>query len=126
VTALSLLAFAASPGLVFLMGIFSFEIYTKNEPPPLAENPLGFLWLCLFLLLFSASFPTLAWISYTAGLDLWRLKNRGRKLAYISMILFFLLGIVYLLIRETWWTVLGVGICTLSAFFFRISASTLN
>ncbi len=117
-TVLSLIAFAASPGLVILMGLYFFEIYTIYEPPSFAEDPLGSLWLCLFLILALVSFLTLTWISYTAGLDLWRLKNRGRKLAYISMILFFLLGIVYLLIRETWWTMLGVGICALSGFFF--------
>jgi len=118
VTILSLLAFAGSPGLIVLMGKFFFNIYTINEPPSFAKDPLGTLWLCLFVLLAVVSFLTLAWISYIAGLDLWRLKNRGRKLAYISMILFFLVGILYLLIRETWWTVLGTGICTLSAIFF--------
>jgi hypothetical protein len=117
VTVLSLIAFAASPGVVVLMAIFFFNIYTRNEPPSIAENPLGFLWLCLALLFAVVGFPTLAWISYTAGIDLCRLKNRGRKLASVSMILYFLLGIVYLLFRETWSTKLGLGICTLSVFF---------
>jgi hypothetical protein len=117
VTVLSLVAFAASPGLVILMADFFFNIYSKFESPSFGQDPLGSLWLCLFVLLASGSFLTLAWISYTAGLDLWKLKKRGRKLAYISMTLYSLFGIVYLLFRETWSTKLGLGICALSVFF---------
>ena len=99
------------------MGIFFFEIYTKNEPPSFVEDLLGSLWLCLFLFIASGSFLALSRISYKAGFDLWRWKNRGRKPAYIAMMLFSLLGILFLLVRETPWTLLGLGICTPSVFF---------
>jgi hypothetical protein len=100
------------------VGNFFLRDYTKNEPLSFAEDPLGSLWLCLFLILASASFLTLAWISHTTGLELWRLKNRGRMLASVSMILFLLPGIVYLLIPGIRWTILGVAVCTFSVFFF--------
>jgi uncharacterized membrane protein (DUF2068 family) len=80
----------------------------------------------VLLALFSASFLVLAWISFTAGLDLWRLRERGRLLASFSTILFLPLGFVYRLILGIWWTPLGVAICTFSLFFFRIPASTLD
>ena len=118
VTVLSLIAFAVSPVFLVLLGLFLHHIFVESIPPSFSDDTGAFLWLSFWLPIASACFLTLSWISFKAGLDLWRLKNRGRKLAYISMILFFLLGIVYLLIRETCWTVLGVGICTLSAFFF--------
>ena len=76
------------PVSLILMGIFFFEIYTKNEPPSFVEDPSGSLWLCLFLILASGSFLALSRISYKAGFDLWRWKNRGRKPAYIAMMLF--------------------------------------
>jgi hypothetical protein len=118
VTILSLIAFVASPVCIVLLGLSFYSIFISNTRPLLPEDLAGWVWLCFWLTLITACSFTLAWIAFAAGVELWRMKSRGRRLASASMILFFLLGIVYLLFRETWWTVLGVGICCLSAFFF--------
>ena len=96
VTVLSLIAFAVSPVFVVLLGIFSYNIFIESITPSFTDDPGAFYWFCFWLTV--ACFLTLAWIAFTAGFDLWRLKNRGRKLAYISMIPFLPLGIGFLLL----------------------------
>jgi hypothetical protein len=118
VTILSLVAFVASPMCIVLLSLSFYLVFISSTHPLFPEDLAGWVWLCFWLTLISTGSLTLAWIAFTAGVELWGMKSRGRKLASASMILFFLFGIVNLLIRETWWTVLGVGICSLSAFFF--------
>jgi len=126
VTVLSLIAFAVSPVFLVLLGLFLHHIFVESIPPSFSDDTGAFLWLSFWLPIASACFLTLSWISFKAGLDLWRLKNRGRKLAYISMILFFLLGIVYLLIRENLVDRARSRHLHSQRIFFRISASSLN
>lgn len=117
VTVLSFVAFAVSPAFVVLLGFFYSWIFVKSIPPSFTHDTAAFLWLCFWVPIASACFLILAWISFTVGLDLWRLKNRGRKLASASMILSLLPGIVYLLIPGISWKLLGATVCTLSVFF---------
>jgi hypothetical protein len=117
VTALSLIAFAVSPGFVVLLGLFFYEILIEGLHPLLPGDHAGFLWLCFWLTVVTACFLTLAWISFTAGLDLWRLKDRGRKLAYISTIPFVPLGIGFLLSSDIWYKMPGAVFCAYGGFF---------
>ncbi len=114
VTLLSLIAFAVSPVLVFVLGGFLVSVYKTNEWPSVTKATGEFVWVCSWLAFFSASFLGLAYISFVAGLDLWKLKNRGRNLASVSMILLLLPGIVFLLFRETLATWEGAAICAFS------------
>src|SRR5712691_12161608 len=116
VTVLSLVAFAASPGFIILLVGSFYVLHTKSEIPSAAEEPATFLWFCLWMLLLSTCFLTLAWIAFTVGLDLWRLQSRGRSVAWVSMMLFLLLGIIYLLISGIW-RLVGVAACAFSIFF---------
>jgi hypothetical protein len=116
VTLLSLLAFAVSPAWVFLLVGFLFTIFAKSELPPFSDQP-AFLYACVLIPIALACFMAMAWISFTAALDLWKLRNRGRLLASVSMVLILLLGILYLLIQERWWTLAGVGLCVFSVSF---------
>jgi hypothetical protein len=111
------MAFAVSPLFVVLLGIFFYNIFIESITPSFTDDPGAFCWFCFWLTVASACFLTLAWIIFTAGLDLWRLKNRGRKLAYISMIPFLPLGIGFLLASDIWRKMLGAGFCTLGGFF---------
>jgi hypothetical protein len=117
VTVLSLIAFAVSPGFIVLLGFFFYNIFKESIPPSLSDDTGAFYWFCFWLTVASACFLALAWIAFTAGLDLWRLKNRGRKLAYISIIPFLPLGIGFLLSSDIWRKMLGAGFCTFGAFF---------
>ena len=114
VTILSLTAFAVAPALVALLGAFLVSIHKTNEWPSVTKATGKFVWVGSWLALFSAGFLALAYISFVAGLDLWRLKNRGRNLASVSMILLLLPGIVFLLLRETLATWEGAAICAFS------------
>jgi hypothetical protein len=117
VTVLSLLAFAASPVFIVLLGVFFFNLYTEGVTPSFGQDPGAFVWLCFWQTIVSACFLTLAWISYNAGLDLWRLKDRGRKLAYVSMIPYVPLGIGFLLSSDIWRKILGLAFLTFGGFF---------
>ena len=50
---------------------------------PLAYVVVPVAWVCVALL---------AWIAFEAGLDLWRLRDRGRKLALAALILVLMFG----------------------------------
>jgi hypothetical protein len=117
VTVLSLIAFALSPVLIVLLGLFFYEILIEGLHPLLPEDHAGFVWLCFWLTVVTACFLTLAWISFTAGFDLWRLKDRGRKLAYISTIPFVPLGIGFLLSPNIGYKMLGAAFCAYAGFF---------
>jgi hypothetical protein len=68
--------------------------------PAVTKATGEFVWVSSWLALFSAGFLALAFISFVAGLDLGELKNRGRNLGSVSMILLLLPGIVFLLLGE--------------------------
>jgi hypothetical protein len=116
VTVLSFFAFAVSPLFLVLLGFFFYSIFVESIPPSFPEEPEGFVWLCFWLTIVTACFLTLAWITFTAGLDLWRLKDRGRKLAYVSMIPYLPLGIGFLLSSDTWRKMLGAALCAFGGF----------
>jgi hypothetical protein len=117
VTVLSLLAFAVSPVFIVLLGVFFFNLYTEGTAPSFSQDPGAFVWLCFWMTIVSACFLTLAWISYTAGHDLWRLKDRGRKLAYVSMIPYLPLGIGFLLSSDIWRKIVGLALLAFGGFF---------
>jgi hypothetical protein len=108
---------AVSPVFLVLLAIFFYNIFTESLPPSFSDDTGAFYWCCFWLAVASACFLTLAWITFTAGLDLWRLKNRGRNLAYISMIPFLPLGIGFLLSYDIWRKMLGAAFCTFGGFF---------
>jgi hypothetical protein len=116
VTLLSLMAFAACSCLLFLLGDFVFTILTRNELPSLSDG-LALSSICVLLLVEAACFLVLAWISFTAALDLWKLRERGRLLARASMALALLLGLPLLLIREKSWILTGAGLCVFGVSF---------
>src|SRR6266436_4790430 len=98
VTYSSLLAFAVSPVfLVLPRDFFLQHFHRASMPPSFSDDTGAFNWFCFWLTVASACFLTLAWIAFSASLDLWRLKNRGRNLATISMIPFLPPGIGFLL-----------------------------
>ena len=102
VTVLSLIAFVVSPGFLVLLGLFLHHIFVESIPPSFSDDTGAFDWFCFWLTVAAACFLMLGWITFTAGIDLWRLKNRGRKLAYISMIPFLPLGIGFFLSSDIW------------------------
>ena len=107
------MAFAVSPVFVVLLGIFFYNSFIASITPLFTDDPRAFYWFCFWLTAASACFLTLAWIA----LLLERLKNRGRKLAYISIIPFLPLGIGFLLSSDIWRKTLGAAFCTLGGFF---------
>jgi hypothetical protein len=111
------MAFAVSPLFAVLLGIFFYNIFMESITPSFTDDRGAFYWFCFWLTLVTACSLTLAWIAFTAGFDLWRLKNRGRKLAYISMIPFLPLGIGFLLSSDIWREMLGAAFCTFGGFF---------
>jgi hypothetical protein len=117
VTILSLISFAASPVFIVLLGVFFFNLYTEGVMPSFNQDTGAFVWLCFWQTIVSACFLTLAWISYTAGHDLWRLKDRGRKLAYVSMIPYLPLGIGFLLSSDIRRKILGLAFLTFGVLF---------
>jgi hypothetical protein len=61
---------------------------------------------------------TLAGIAFTAAIDLWRMRNRGRKLTITSMILILPIAILFALqSNEYEWDIkiASVGICIVSS-----------
>jgi uncharacterized membrane protein (DUF2068 family) len=117
VTILSLIAFTISPVFVVLLGLFFYSIFVESLPSSIGEDPQAFVWLCFWLTVVTACLLTLAWITFTAGLDLWRLKDRGRKLAYISTIPFVPLGIGFLLSSDIGYKMMGAAFCAYAGFF---------
>jgi hypothetical protein len=118
VTLLSLIAFAFSPILILVLAFFFLNIYARNETPSFGQNPGGFVFLAVWELILSICFFLLAWLSYLAGRDLWKLRERGRHLALFSMPLFLVIGGLATANGNGWWTATGTTICILSVFFF--------
>ena len=123
VTVLSLVAFAASPFSLAILGRLCYLTITSNyELAPSSAGPDVFIRFWVLSTLGFFSLLALSWISLRAGLDLWRLKNRGRLLALVSMILYFLVGMLFLLAgllgRDKWFTSIGALICSFSLFHF--------
>lgn len=48
----------------------------------------------IFVPLAWLSLAALAWIAFTAGLDLWRMRSRGRKLTLVTMSLILIYGVI--------------------------------
>lgn len=118
VTILSLIAFVASPTLMVLFVFFPFNIYQKKETPSFRKNTGEFILLAVGALILLIAFLLLSWLSYTAGLELWKLKEPGRQLASFTMPLFLLVGGLSTAGGDTLATVVGSPICLLSIFFF--------
>lgn len=111
---LSCLAFLTSAlsGVVAFLVIYQIFLFFRHSPQSRTEyvQPLAYVlvpiaWICVI---------TLAGIACTAGIDLWRMKSRGRKLAITSMILLLPLGIVFALVSNEYEhdiKMTGVGVC---------------
>jgi len=114
VMALSCLAFLSSAG-VFAIAILNISqvisflrhapqsVVEYVEPPAYFVIPIA--WICL---------AALGWIAFRAGIDLWHLRIRGRKLTIISMILLMPLGILFVMSPSTPEyedRLIGLGIC---------------
>ena len=98
-----------------LLGFFLHDIAEYVDPP--SKDLRAFLWPCFWVSIASGCFLTLTWITFIAGLDLWKLRDRGRKLAYISMIPFLIVGVGFLLSSYNRWRVAGVVLCLFAGFF---------
>ena len=94
-------AFAVSPLFVVLLGIFFCNIFIASIPLSFSDDPGAFYWFCFWLTVASACLLTLAWITLTAGLDLWRLKN----------------WIGFLFSSDSCRKMLGAAFCTFGGFF---------
>lgn len=97
---------------VAILNIYQVISFLGHAPRSVAEYvmpPAYFVvpvaWICLI---------ALAWIAFSAGIDLWHLRSRGRKLTIISMILLLPLGLLLVVSstasdRED--CLIGLGIC---------------
>ena len=92
VTILSGLAFLASAFIAFeaaYSAYVSIHFASQIAKEPFARlAPSGYAltflaWVCLV---------TLGWIAFRAGLDLWRMRKRGRKLTLVGTVLTLSLG----------------------------------
>jgi hypothetical protein len=117
VTILSVVAFAFSPLFIIFLGVFPFYFYPEAESPTLSKDPGTFLWFCFWLFLVSVCFLALAWASFKAGLELWRLTRQGLVAAVFTMTVFLLAGIIFLLIPGMGWKLAGAAVCTFGGFF---------
>jgi hypothetical protein len=117
VTVLSLTAFAFSPVLVILLLRFVYAIFTEGTAPSPTQDTGAFVWLCFWLMILTTCFLTLAWVSYRAGLELWRLKRQGLLVAVFTMIIYLVAGIILLLIPGIWAKLTGVAVCAFSVYF---------
>jgi heme/copper-type cytochrome/quinol oxidase subunit 3 len=111
---LSCLAFLTSAisGVVAFLVFYQILLFFRHSPQSRTEDvqPLAYVlvplaWICVI---------TLAGIAFTAGIDLWRMKNRGRKLAITSMILLLPLGILFALASNEYEhdiKITAVGVC---------------
>jgi hypothetical protein len=114
VVILSGLAFAVTPGLILLAMGFSISIFRQDELPTISKDGIAFFYFWILFPLALLAFLALAGISFTAARDLWNLKERGRKLATMSMVLYGLIGLVFLIVRERWSLIAAVCVCTLA------------
>jgi hypothetical protein len=75
-----------------------------EDAAPLAYVLVPLAWICLI---------TLGGIAFTAGMDLWRMRSQGRKLAIASMVLLLPLGVLFAALPEDEWGIklMGIGIC---------------
>jgi hypothetical protein len=117
VTVLSLIAFAFSPVFTILLGVLFFNLYIEGEAPSFSQDSGAFIWLCFWLMILAACFLTLAWVSFKAGLELWRLKRPGLLVAVFTMMIYLVAGIIFLLIPGIWWKLSGAAVCAVSVFF---------
>lgn len=110
VTILSGLAFLASAFIAFEAAYSAYEsilFASQAAKAPFARiAPLGYVliflaWLCLV---------TLGWIAFFAGLDLWRMRSRGRKLTLVAMLLILSLGIFSFAAGSF----IGIGLCVIA------------
>ena len=90
---ISFCAFFSSALLLFfgfVMSKFAFEfVLERMHRLPAETNPLAYVVIPLMGVLLYV----LASIAFIAGLELWKLRARGRSLAMVSMIFVFLVGL---------------------------------
>ncbi len=103
VTLLSFVCYLASCGLLVLCvnGIFAFVTRVGLPLIEFREEPGRYLVALLAIIIFFSCLLVLAGIEFIAGLDLWRLRARGRSLALASMTLLVAFGSVLLLVTLT-------------------------
>lgn len=94
------------------------NLYSKSEFPSPSKETGEFLYVFAWLAVFSGCFLELAYISFVAGIDLWRMKVRGRYLALFSMPLYLLVGCAYIIMGEIWSIWMAMPICGVGVFFF--------
>src|SRR6266436_5524686 len=112
---LSLIAFAFSPVFVILLLSILYAILVEVPSP--TKDTGAFVWLCFWLIILTACFLTLAWVSYRAGLELWRLKRQGLLVAVFTMMIYLVAGIILLLIPGIWTKLTGAAVCAFSVYF---------
>jgi len=117
VAILSGVAFAVTPAIILLSVGFAVSIFKRNELPSIAKDGLAFFYFWILFLLETAAYLTLAGISFTAGRELWNLKDRGRRLANVAMVLYGLLGLVFFVIREKWSLIAGPCTCAFALLY---------
>jgi hypothetical protein len=118
VVVLSCVAFLSS-ACVFAVAVLNISQvirFLRHAPQSVAEYvmpPAYFVvpiaWICL---------NTLAWLAFRAGIDLWHMRSRGRKLTIISMILLVPLGILFVTSPSAPAyedRLIGLGICLICA-----------
>jgi hypothetical protein len=113
------MAFAMCPFLS-AVGIAAIQqLVSTSELPP--RSSLDFVVIVLLLVLFLGSFLLFSFISAVAGRDLWKLRNRGRRLATLSMVLWVLAGILMAILgwnpMDLRLLVGAAGVCVLGSGF---------
>ncbi len=95
---LSFFSYLASCGLVVFCGKGIFAFVTQVGLPLIRfhEEPVRYLAALVATIAFFSCLLILAGIEFIAGLDLWRLRARGRRLTVASMILVLAFGSVLL------------------------------
>jgi hypothetical protein len=74
------------------------ELIARDEMPSPSSH--DFPVVATLLSLFATAFFTLSLISFFAARDLWKLRERGRKLAFIAMLLW--LSVCAILVLVAW------------------------
>jgi hypothetical protein len=113
---LGAVAILLGPCLVLLCVMFVRNLITGSELP--TRSSTEFSVALTVLGLFISAFLALGYISFVAGMDLLKLRERGRKLASIAMVLWLL---ICGLIAFVTWGVLNLSILLVAAaalFFF--------
>jgi len=116
VTLLACVAFSATAVLVKAAISWIILLFREHRENPQAQDLPAYIGVTITLL----STVTLAIISFVAGVDLLRLRKRGRSLTIVSMILTCLLGALFVVVeildhmgdKQFLWA--GLAICTLS------------